>query len=55
VNEIVEFVFGSRVFDVVEDGGQNINAESPWSQFLIEGGIDDSLKNCHHGSELVGV
>ncbi len=55
VDEIVVLVFGSCVFDVVEDGVQNVNAESPWSQFLIESGIDDSLKNCHHGSELVGV
>ena len=55
VNEIVEFVFGSCVLDVVEDGVQNINTESPWSQFLIEGSVDDSLKNCHHGSEHVGV
>jgi len=55
VNEIVEFVFGSCVLDVVENGVQNINTESPWSQFWIESGIDDSLKNRHHGSELVGV
>ncbi len=55
MNEIVELVFGSRVFDVVEDGVQNINAEGPWSQFLMEGDVDDSLKNRHHGSELVGV
>ncbi len=55
VNEIVEFVFGSCILDVVEDGVQNINTESPWSQFLIKSGIDDSLENRHHGSELVGV
>ncbi len=55
MNEIVEFVFGSRVLDVVEDGVQNIDTESPWSQFLIKSGIDDSLENRHHGSELVGV
>ncbi len=48
-------VLGSRVLDVVEDGVQNVNAESPWSQFLIESCIDDSLENRHHGSELVGV
>jgi hypothetical protein len=55
LNEIVELVFGSRIFDVVEYGVQNINAESPWSQFLIKGGVDDSLENGHHSSELVGV
>ena len=55
MNEIVVLVFGSCVLDVVEDGVQNVNAESPWSQFLIESGIDDSFENRHHGSELVGV
>ena len=55
MNEIVELVFGSRVLDVVEDGVQNVNAESPWSQFLIEGGVDDSLENLHHGLEFVSV
>ncbi len=55
VDEFVVLVLGSRVLDVVEDGVQNVNAESPWSQFLIKSGIDDSLKNRDHGSELVGV
>ncbi len=55
MNEIVELVLGSRVLDVVEDGIQNINAESPWSQLLIEGGVNDSLRNRHHGSEFVCV
>jgi hypothetical protein len=55
MNEVVEFVFGSRVLDVVEDGVENINTESPWSQLLIESGIDDSFENRDHCSELVGV
>ena len=55
VNEIVEFVLGSCVFDVMYDRFQHIHAESTWSQFLIKGRIDDSLEDGNDSPEFVGV
>jgi hypothetical protein len=55
VNEIVEFVLGSRVLDVMYNHFQYIHAESTWSQFLIKGRIDDSLEDGNDSPEFVGV
>ena len=45
INEVVEFVPGSRILDVVNDCVQNVDTERTWSQFLVESRIDDSLEN----------
>ena len=36
VNEVVEFVVGSRILNVVNDGVQHVDTERTWSQFLVE-------------------
>jgi hypothetical protein len=35
--EIVEFVFGGCVLDVMNDSFQNVHTEGTWSQLLIKG------------------
>ncbi len=55
MNEVVKFVFGSRILDVMKDCLQNINDESPRSQFLIKSRVDDSLKNRDYCSKFVCV
>ncbi len=55
VDEIVKFVFGSRVLDVMHDGFQNVHAEGTWSQLLIKGLVDDPLENGNDSPEFVGV
>ncbi len=51
----MEFVFGSRILDVVNDCVQNIDTERTWSQFLIESRIDDSLENGDDSTKLIAV
>ncbi len=55
VNEVVKFVVGSCILDVMKDCLQNINAESPRSQCLIKCRVNDSLKNRDYCSKLVCV
>jgi hypothetical protein len=55
VDEIVEFVLGRRILNVVNDCVQHVNTECNRSQLLIEGRIDDPLKNGDDGMEFVAV
>jgi hypothetical protein len=55
MNEVVKFVFGSRILDVMKDCLQNVSAESPRSQFLIKSLVNDSLENCDYCSKFVCV
>jgi hypothetical protein len=55
VDEIVEFVLGSCILNVVNDGVQHVDAEGTWSQLLVEGRIDDPLKNGDDSPKFVAV
>ena len=55
VDEVVEFVFGSCILDVVNDHVQNVNTERTWSQFLVKSRIDDPLKNGDDSAKFVAV
>jgi len=55
VDEIVEFVFGRCILNVVNDCVQHVDTEGTRSQLLIEGRIDDPLKNGDDGTEFVAV
>ncbi len=55
LDKFVKFFCCSRVLDVIDDGFQDVNAESARSQFLIKGQVDDPLQNGDDSSELVGV
>jgi hypothetical protein len=55
MNEVVKFVSGSHVLDVIDDFLQNVDAESTRSQLLIKCQMGDSLKNGDNCSKLLGV
>jgi hypothetical protein len=40
---------------VVNDGVQYINTERTWSQFLVEGRIDNSLKDGDNSTKFIAV
>ncbi len=48
----MKFVFG---IDVMHYGLQNVHTESPRSQLLIKGCVDDPLENGNNSPEFVGV
>ncbi len=55
INEVVEFVFGSRILDVVNDCVQNVDTERTWSQLLVESRIDDSFENGDDSTKFIAV
>ena len=55
INEVVEFVLDSRIFNVVNDCVQNVDTERTWSQFLVESRIDDPLENGDDSTEFIAV
>jgi len=55
VDEIVEFVLGRCIVNVVNDCVQHVNTERTRSQLLVEGRIDDLLKNGDDGTKFVAV
>ena len=55
VDEIVEFVLGRCILNVVNDGVQHIDTEGTRSKFLVEGRIDDLLKNGDDSTKFVAV
>ena len=55
MDEIVEFVLGRRILNVVNDRVQHVNTERTRSQLLVEGRIDDPLKNSDNSTYFVAV
>ncbi len=55
VDEIVKFVLGRCILNVVNDCVQHVDTEGTRSQLLVESGIDDPLKNGDDGTEFVAV
>ena len=55
VDEIVEFVLGRCIVNVVNNCVQHVNTERTRSQLLVEGRIDDLLKNSDDSTEFVAV
>ena len=55
VDEFGEFVLGRCILNVVNDCVQHVNTERTRSQLLVEGRIDDPLKNGDDGTKFVAV